>query len=268
MTYFNRAQLSVVGPAFAYYTLLTLFPTLIAATVLLSLFQVNGDSVMNNLMQILPASISQIMEPVIQSVFRADNKSYLSFSIIFIIWAISRVIAVLRRTFNEVSGVEERGSSMLTRAWSFLWLVMTLAAFVGLTIVGNVLNVVVHNLYLGPVVDFWARQTHWLIVAGLWLLLMMLNFMLPTREARTKLRYVALGSGFELLLLSGLNKVFAWYAKLQVGRYGFYQSISSIIVFLIWLNLIATILVVGYITINWLASFDKEIKEKADVYQE
>ncbi|OQJ79714.1 hypothetical protein BMS81_06215 [Leuconostoc pseudomesenteroides] len=54
-------------------------------------------------------------------------------------------------------------------------------------------------------------------------------------------------------MLNALNKGFTIYAKIAIGKYDFYQSVSSMIVLLIWLNLIATILVLGYVIIKWIA---------------
>jgi len=50
-----------------------------------------------------------------------------------------------------------------------------------------------------------------------------------------------------------LNRGFTFYSQFALGKYDFYQSVSSMIAMLIWLNLIATILVLGYVVIKWLS---------------
>lgn len=261
--YFSRSEVGLVGPTFAYYSLLTIFPIMIALVVILSLINADSEAVMHILSRILPDSIDQIIHPVLESVMTTKSKSYLSFSVIFIIWSVSQVVAVLRRTFNSIAGVEDKGSNILTRAWSFIWLFLSLISFVSLIFAVNILTIVVHSLPISPWTGFLSHQTHWALIFGIWLVLTMLNFFLPTREARPRWRYVAFGSVVELFFLNLSNRFFSWYANLQVGRYGFYESISSIVVFLIWLNLIATILVLGYVFIMWLSSFDnKEVEEE------
>ena len=54
-------------------------------------------------------------------------------------------------------------------------------------------------------------------------------------------------------MLNLLNRGFTLYAQFALGKYDFYQSVSSMIAMLIWLNLIATILVLGYVVIKWLS---------------
>lgn len=75
---------------------------------------------------------------------------------------------------------------------------------------------------------------------------------LPAKLGRAPFKMVMLGSLIELGLLEILNVAFTWYVRFGLKRYDFYQSMSSIIVLLIWLNLIATILVTGYVLIHWL----------------
>ncbi len=115
--------------------------------------------------------------------------------------------------------------------------------------------VVLQNFPAWSFADTILAQSQWIVSLGSWLMLVLLNFLLPTKEARTKLRYVLVGSFIEVGLLTLLNKGFTFYAKFALGRYDFYQSISSIIVVLIWLNLIASILVAGYVIIHWLSEF-------------
>lgn len=260
MTGFDRAQLFFVGPAFAYYALLTIFPTLIAAAVLISLVNVNGGTLLATLYQIMPANVYNILAPVLTSVLHSDYKTWLSFSLLFIVWAISQTISIFRRTFNRIANVDQQESGLLSRFWSFLWLAVILIAFIVLSMAANVISIMTKNLPPTPWNDFLKHQTGWLILLGLWFALMMMNYFLPTRQARAPFKAVAWGTAAELVMLFVLNKAFTFYAQLQVGKYGFYQSVSSMIVFLIWLNLLATILVVGYVIIMWLASFHKKGK--------
>ena len=78
------------------------------------------------------------------------------------------------------------------------------------------------------------------------------EYFLPTKAGRAPVRFVLVGSIIELIMLNLLNIGFTWYAKIGIRQYDFYQSMSSIIVLLIWLNLIATILVAGFVLIKWI----------------
>lgn len=253
--YWQRSQISYVGPTFAYYVLLTAFPILIGVAMMLSFTNIDNTVLIDNLRNILPPNISKILLPILASILNNRSVSLFSITIILAIWSISRVIAIFRKAFNTIAGVEEKISSLLTRAFSFIWLLVIILLFGVFLIVGNVSVVVLQNFPAWSFADTILAQSQWIVSLGSWLMLVLLNFLLPTKEARTKLRYVLVGSFIEVGLLTLLNKGFTFYAKFALGRYDFYQSISSIIVVLIWLNLIASILVAGYVIIHWLSEF-------------
>ncbi|GHC19364.1 YihY/virulence factor BrkB family protein [Leuconostoc lactis] len=249
---FSRAQINYVGPTFAYYALLTVFPMLMSIAMIVSLANVSQAALMTTLNSMLPQDVAAIVRPIFKSVMASKQVSLLSFSVPFTLWTVSRVIAVFRLSFNRIADTDERISTMLTRFWSFLWLLGILAGFGVLLIGGNVLTLVVNRLPSNQLPLFILHQTRWLIWLGLWLALIMLNYFLPTKSGRAPFKIVMLGSLIELGLLEILNVAFTWYVRFGLKRYDFYQSMSSIIVLLIWLNLIATILVTGYVLIHWL----------------
>lgn len=265
---FSRAQINYVGPTFAYYALLTVFPMLMSIAMIVSIANISQETLMTTLRSMLPRDVEAVVLPIFQSVIASKHVSILSFSVPFTLWTVSRVIAVFRLSFNRIVDTDERISTILTRFWSFLWLLLILAAFGALLIGGNILTLVVHQLPSNQLPLFILHQTRWLIWVGMWLALVMLNYFLPTKPGRAPLKFVMLGSLIELGLLGLLNVAFTWYVKFGLKRYDFYQSMSSIIVLLIWLNLIATILVTGYILIQWLTVLlDKQPinKETSDV---
>ncbi|MDF7637386.1 YihY/virulence factor BrkB family protein [Leuconostocaceae bacterium ESL0958] len=259
MLFIGRARLNLMGPAFAYYVLLTLFPMLIAVVALVAALHKDTVQALNVMGNVLPDSIMAFLQPVFESIAKAKTRSYLSISLLFILWSLSQVTALLRRTFNDIAGVKERVAPFLTRAWAFLWLIIVVVAFTALLVAGNIFSVLVEN-YTGLAV--WVAPTRWLIVLGLWLVMTAMNYWLPTKAARPPFHIVLFGSLVDLGLLSAVNKTFAAYANLQFGRYGFYQSITSIIVFLVWLNIIAIILASGYILMTWLATFPRLQRRK------
>ena len=248
---FSRAHINYVGPTFAYYALLTVFPMLMSVAMLVSIADVSQATLMTTLNSMLPQDVAAIVRPIFKSVMASKQVTLLSFSVPFTLWTVSRVIAVFRVSFNRIADTDERISTMLTRFWSFLWLLVILAGFGVLLIGGNILTLVVHQLPSNRLPLFVLHQTRWLIWLGLWLALVMLNYFLPTKSGRAPFKMVMLGSLIELGLLGILNVAFTWYVRFGLKRYDFYQSMSSIIVLLIWLNLIATILVTGYVLIHW-----------------
>ncbi|MBZ6003260.1 YihY/virulence factor BrkB family protein [Leuconostoc gelidum subsp. aenigmaticum] len=257
-TLFLRAQVGYVGPTFAYFALLTVFPMLIAIAIIISITNVSQTNIISLIQSVLPRDIEKIVLPILQSVLSSRSTSLLSFSVLFTLWTVSRVIAVFRVSFNRIADVEDRISNLLSRFWSFVWLLIIIAVFGVLMIGSNILTIVLQQIPSNQWTSFLQHQTKWLIWLGMWLALIMMNYLLPTKEGRAPLKFVAIGSFIEVGALNILNIGFSWYTNLAVKQYGFYQSMSAIIVLLIWLNLIATILVTGYVLIQWLTVLKKE----------
>ena len=77
------------------------------------------------------------------------------------------------------------------------------------------------------------------------------NFALPSK--RLPWKALVAGSGIEVLLLLALNAGFSFYAQFAVKSVGFYQSLGSLLVLMVYLNLVGTIMVVAQILIAWFA---------------
>lgn len=249
---FSRSQVGYVGPTFAYYVILTVFPIVISAGIIISITNVSQTSLITALENVLPSNIETVLLPILKSVLSSQSTSLLSLSVLFTLWTVSRVIAVFRKSFNMISDVDERISDLLTRLWSFIWLLVIIAVFVALMIGSNILTLVIQVLPNNDLTHFLQHQSRWFIWIGMWVALVMLNYFLPTKAGRAPVRFVLVGSIIELIMLNLLNIGFTWYAKIGIRQYDFYQSMSSIIVLLIWLNLIATILVAGFVLIKWI----------------
>ncbi len=112
---FSRSQIGYVGPTFAYYALLTVFPILMGAAMIVSFTSFSTADLLTAMRNMLPKNIENIVIPIMQSVLASKSASLLSFTVIFTIWSISRVIAVFRKSFNAIADVDERFNNMLTR---------------------------------------------------------------------------------------------------------------------------------------------------------
>ena len=58
---FDRAQIGYVGPTFAYYALLTIFPTIMSVVMLISITNVNQKDMIAVVSSILPQNIQVIV---------------------------------------------------------------------------------------------------------------------------------------------------------------------------------------------------------------
>jgi membrane protein len=250
ITYFKRANLNTVGPTITYYTLLSLVPVLMTVGSIAGLAGFNISEITNLLESNLPSNVVSVLIPILKSVL-SGSVGVLSFSLIVTIWGASRVIAIIRKSFNKVHDVPEKISGLLTRVFSFLWLLVLLGVVASLLAVVSLAPVILDALpfdipWLATVIQSGIFISNVVLLA----LLVVFNIALPAR--RFDWRALLIGSALEMVLLRVLNDGFTWYAKFAVSSVGFYQTLGSLLVLMVYLNLLATILVVGQVLIAWL----------------
>ena len=148
-TYLSRANLNMVGPTITYYTLLSLVPVLMSVGAIAGLVGINAQELNSMLREQLPKNIMSILGPIITSVL-SGGVGILSFSIVITIWGASSVLAVIRKAFNAVHDVPERVSGMLTRVFSFLWLMVILLTAGVLMGASAMMPAIINSVFMDP----------------------------------------------------------------------------------------------------------------------
>lgn len=248
-TFLKRGNLKMVGPTITYYALLSMVPILMSVGAVASLAGLSSNDLITLLSEQLPSNIMSILEPIIKSVLKG-GVGILSFSIVTTIWAASSVLAIIRKSFNAVYDVPERVSGLLTRVFSFLWLLVILVSAVVVIVVSAFLPAIIAAIPGIGWLEFITKQRWLITLAGLWVMMCVFNAALPAK--RIALKPLIIGSGIEVILMIILNYSFGWYAQFTVKNVGFYQSLGSLLVLIVYLNLIGTIMVIGQILIAWL----------------
>ena len=247
--YVKRGNLKMVGPTITYYALLSLVPILMSVGAVASLVGLDSHDLISLLSQQLPANIMNVLEPIIQSVLKG-GVGILSFSIVTTVWAASSVLAIIRKSFNAIYDVPERVSGLLTRVFSFLWLAAILLSVGLVMVVSAILPAIIAAIPEIEWLEIITKQRWLITLVGLWLIICLFNVAMPAK--RLALKPLIIGSGIEVVLMIVLNYSFGWYAQFTVKNVGFYQSLGSLLVLIVYLNLVGTIMVIGQIIIAWL----------------
>lgn len=88
------------------------------------------------------------------------------------------------------------------------------------------------------------EKAQWPVVIIVLLLgVMLINYAMPAK--RPHWRALLAGSTIEVAAFLALTQVFGLYVKIAANKYTFYQAVGSIIIMLIWLNLVAMISLLG-----------------------
>lgn len=254
LRFVDRAQVGMVAPTVAYYTIVALVPLIMSIGVILGAVGITATDMNNFIAQQLPDAIAKTLTPIVNSVLHG-SVSVLSFSVIVVMWTASGILSTFRKIFNDIYDLEDTENGIVTRIVSFLWFVAFLLAAVVIGLFSSLFPVIMKNL---PHIDGWlqtfASQTWIYALILVWAILILFNYALPAVKIRWQ--SVVLGSGIAAIGLSLLNAGFGLYAQFAMRNIDFYRSLGSLLALLIYFNLVATIIVFGQVFIAWLETFE------------
>ncbi|GAK31361.1 putative membrane protein [Weissella oryzae SG25] len=251
ITYLQRANLTNAGATIAYYTILSLVPVLMSVGSVASMIGFNHKQIYELMENSLPQNIASALNPILGSVL-GGNAGTLSLALLVALWGASRVLGVIRTSFNTVHDVSEKINSLFARIFGFLWLFVLLAG-AGIVLLGtSIARIVVNSVPINvPVLTSLLNQSQIYGAVGLWIILVLFNFALPA--LRLKRKAVLIGSAIETIMMVVLNHGFSWYASLAIRNANFYQAMGTLIILMVYVNLIGVILVLTHVIIAWLS---------------
>lgn len=258
----QRANLSQSSPMLAYYSLLALFPAIIALGAILPYIGVDLNSTIVFVKQLVPANISAVLIPLITSVLNQQSVSLFSIGLLVTLWSLSQVIANFRNRAEVIYGVKNVKATWIVRMISMGWILLLLLAQVVLMLFVSlsrpffdyIIRILPDTTGLIQLIE----RAQWPVtMVTLIIGITLINYaMIPTRRPRMK--PLIIGSSIETIAFLGLTQAFGLYVKLAANRYTFYQAIGSIIILLIWLNLVASISLLGVVVIATLTTLADE----------
>lgn len=256
LTFVDRAQVGMVAPTVAYYTIVSLVPLIMSIGVILGLVGISADDINHFIQEQLPDAIGDTLVPIVNSVLQG-SVSVLSVSVVVVIWTASGILSTFRKIFNDIYGRKETENGIVTRIVGFFWFVGFLLVAVLVGLFSSLFPVVMQNL---PHIEGWlqslAQQTWIYSLILLWIILSIFNYTLPAVKIRWQ--SVVLGSGIAAIGLTLLNAGFGLYAQFAMRNIDFYRSLGSLLALLIYFNLVATVIVFGQVFIAWIETFQSK----------
>lgn len=242
--YFCRIDFGYASASIAYFSLLSIFPMLIVIGNLLSIVGLQLDTVINFLATFFPESILHILQPIVASILFQNGLGVLSISLVVTLWSVTRLIASIRTSQNQIYGVPAKHIALIDRFVSLFWLVLILASSALLllfaAIGSNVLDVLPIN---EETVRVLKSAKPMIVFVGLFITLTLFNWLLPTKKPW--LPWAIIGTTFEVLCMMLLAHFFSRYVAFITQAYSFYQAINSVIITMVWMNFLAFVGLLG-----------------------
>ncbi|WP_313539213.1 YihY/virulence factor BrkB family protein [Enterococcus sp.] len=244
----TESEMGTTSVVVAYYLLFSLFPLLIAVGNLLPFLSIDPNTVLPYVQELFPSEIYDFIGPAIENLLTTSSGGLLSISVLAALWSASQSINALQIAMNKAFGVEQRANFIVVRAVSFVILLLFMIAIVGVTMVfglGKMILDLLQPIFQFPDNIISTFQTlKWpLTIFALLFIMMMIYWLVP--NAKVKLRSTLPGAIFSTVGWMLLSQVFGLYARYFTAKISGYQIIGSFIVLMIWLNLAATIVILG-----------------------
>ncbi|HKA66475.1 MAG TPA: YihY/virulence factor BrkB family protein [Solirubrobacterales bacterium] len=242
-TEFREDNLTDWAAALTYYSLLSLFPALIALVSLLGLF---GDprSTTASLTEIItaigPKSAAETFSGPIESI--ASNQSTAGFALVLglaaALWSASGYVGAFMRASNVIYETPEGRPFWKLRplqiAVTLAMIVMMALLAVGLVLTGPVVDAVASPIGLGgAAVTAW-NVAKWPLMAAIFLLMVAVLYYASPNVKLRGFRWVTPGSLVAIVVWALASAAFAFYVA-NFGSYDkTYGTLGGLVVLLIW----------------------------------
>lgn len=242
------SEMGTTSVVVAYYLLLSLFPLIIAIGNLLPFLKIDPNHVLPYVQELMPDQVYEFIGPAIESLLTSGSGGLLSVSALAAIWSASQSINALQVAMNKAFGVEPRSNFIIVRLLSFIVILLLLIAIVGVTTVIGLGKLILD--WLQPIFQFpdaiinTFQTIKWpLTIVSLLAIMTLIYWIVPNAKVRFSSTFP--GAVFATIGWMLLSQLFGLYARFFAATISGYQIIGSFIVLMIWLNLAATIIVLG-----------------------
>jgi membrane protein len=250
---FNRDQATDLAAALTYYSVLSMFPAMLALISVLGVFG-EGESTANAILQLLE-DIGQgdAAEELRGPVTNLTTASFAGFGLVTglggALWAASNYVNAFGRAMNRVYQVDEGRPFWKLRPQMLLVTVVTLTLaaliLVGLVLSGGVARTIGEVIGLGEETVMIWNYAKWPVILLLVVLAVAILYWATPNIQQPKFRWMSLGAFVAIVIWIIASVGFGFYVS-NFGNYNAtYGSLAGVIIFLLWLWLTNLALLFG-----------------------
>ena len=241
---FSSDQCTDLAAALTYYSVLALFPAVIALLSLVGLFG-QGQRTVDTLLQILSdlgvSSATNTFEKVLQSLVDGQQAAGVAFvvGLAAAVWSASGYVGAFGRALNRVYGVQEGRPFWKLRPLMLLVTVVALllAAAVALALVltGPAAAAVGHALGVGSTaVRVWNIAKWPVMLLAVMTVVAVLYYATPNVK-QPKFRWLSVGAVLAIVVWVVASALFGFYVSRFSSYNKTYGALAGVVVFLLWL---------------------------------
>lgn len=243
-----RHRVGTQSAALAFYLLFSIFPFLIFLSSLLGLLSLDIEAILQGISQLLPQEVVAIVESYLYYVAENSSLQLLLLGLFFSFYFPMRATNVLMRGVRTAYRLGPPLSAVLHVAKTLLYtllLLLTIAVTLTLMTVGDralTYGVVTLGLPI-QIAQLWVGLRFPLVALVMYIAIYTLYAM--SQNQRVGRKSIAPGAMLALVAWMGVSWLYAYYVDHLANYAQLYGSIATMIVLLIWLQISATVLLLG-----------------------
>ncbi|MCA9766405.1 MAG: YihY/virulence factor BrkB family protein [Carnobacterium sp.] len=263
---YQEAEITNSGAIIAYYFLLSLFPLLIVIGNLLPLLNLSPETVYPYLDKAVPAYLVENLKPIMDKILTSGSSGVLSIAAIGTLWSASRGMNALQISMNKAYDVEARKNFILIRLASIAFTVVLITGLVLLVAVFGFGQLILEELI--PLLKLPADlintflSLRWPVTMfTLFFSFSLLYYFVP--NAKLNLKMVLPGAVFSTVGWILITQAFTVYvAYFAIGTLS-YGSVGTLIVFMLWLNVLGALLTLGALVNATITAYQEKTIEQS-----
>jgi membrane protein len=240
---FQRDQCTDLAAALTYYSVLSVFPAILALVSLLGFFG-QGESTTTALLDIVRQLgqgqvADQLKGPIDQIVNARGAGLALVVGLVGAIWSASGYVGAFGRAMNRVYQVDEGRPIWKLRPVVLLitvgLVIMAALVLVGLVVSGPVATAIGDAVGLGDLAKTIWNIVKWPVMLGIVVVMVAVLYYATPNVRQPKFRWVSIGAAVAILVWVLASIAFGFYVSNFSSYNKTYGSLAGIIVFLLWL---------------------------------
>jgi len=245
----KQSDVRIYSIVVTYYMLLSFFPLLIVIGNTLPYLNIDDAALYPYIQELLPPDIYRILKDTIQDLLSNSNGGLLSISALGTFWAISKGINAIRISLDNAYGVSKGKVQIVRRVLSFFMIFLLMLALVILMFVMGFGQVIIEHVIpiLGlPDDNILAtfQTLRWPVtISVLFVVMTCIYYFLPS--AKIHFTTILYGAVFTSIAWMAVTQLFSLYMTHFSGRLSSYGIIGGFILFMFWLNIAASVIIIG-----------------------
>lgn len=248
METFHDSEMKIYAIVVTYYMLLSFFPLLIAIGNILPFLHINENTVLPYIRELLPPDVYAIMNDTIKSLLETSSGGLLSISAIGTFWAISKGINGIRISLDKAYGIGYQKKAFIKRIAAFFMVFLLLLALIVLMFAmafgQTILEYVLPRIGLPNDILHTFKTLRWPVTSSiLFVTLVCIYYFVPS--AKIHFRTIIPGTIFTTVSWMIVTQFFSLYVTHFSKRITSYGIIGGFIIFMFWLDIAASIVIIG-----------------------